>query len=552
MYLNEIKEDDQRMADAWKQDAKGVLVFVSPKLLISVFVSMTSPKTGLFSTIVGAFIIEFYKKLEPGSASNTADQPSLPSASMIWVNAMWLVSLVLSLTSALVATLLQQWARRYIETPSVPNLNEPSDRARVREFLFLGTKKYKMPLAVEIAPILLHLSVCLFLGGLVIIFHTVNTKVAIAVDVAVGIFGLPYIVITVIPLLDIRCPYRTPISFILWYPLHAFLSIVARGLYWFLEQVDGCLDSSPTWRCSILDGLRIFDWKIALNKAARKRWQYVMGGFEEAIIESAKDPLEHGDRKIITWLFKQLVLYDKIKLQKLAADIPRNRIRDLIPFIESEKVVLQEPLLVLFRSCAAADTRAAEPDEDVRKRSLLVCLDIIHHIAKSPDIPDLNFMRANFANIVLMRPLWTDSDTNICVTSRSICALLAKKVVRQVHWARDPQTAWLQAVVGEEFDRNQIYSLRSEISTLDRMILKFFLYGVLLNQDGDLPTESSKCFKETLAILLDVQTQADDDFDMVAYKERLEGEVRWIQQDNTRGNVVVDKLRSIFLFPLPV
>ena len=38
---------------------------------------------------------------------------------MIWVNAMRLISLVLGLTSALVATLLQQWGRRYIETPNV-------------------------------------------------------------------------------------------------------------------------------------------------------------------------------------------------------------------------------------------------------------------------------------------------------------------------------------------------------------------------------------------------------------------------------------------------
>ena len=31
MYLNEIEADDKRMIDAWKQDAKGVLVFVSPQ-----------------------------------------------------------------------------------------------------------------------------------------------------------------------------------------------------------------------------------------------------------------------------------------------------------------------------------------------------------------------------------------------------------------------------------------------------------------------------------------------------------------------------------------
>ena len=45
MYLNEIEADDKRMIDAWKQDAKGVLVFVSPQttdLRDSVFVSMTT------------------------------------------------------------------------------------------------------------------------------------------------------------------------------------------------------------------------------------------------------------------------------------------------------------------------------------------------------------------------------------------------------------------------------------------------------------------------------------------------------------------------------
>jgi hypothetical protein len=466
---------------------------------------------------------------------------------MIWVNAMWLVSLVLSLTSALVATLLQQWARRYIETPNVPN--EPNDRARVRVFLFLGTKKYKMPLAVEIPPILLHLSVCLFFGGLVIAFHTINTKVAIAVDVAVGIFALPYTVITVLPFLDVRCPYRTPISFILWYPLHAFLSIVARGLHWVLDQVDGC--------CSISRQLCILNWITSLDEAARKHWQYFMGSFEKSIIQSAKNPLEDGDREIvdgddeiidedheiITWLISHLALYDKSKLQELAANIPRNRIRNLIPFIKSGRVVLREPLLALLRSCVT-DTRTAESDGDVRKRSLLVCLDIIHHIAKSPDIPELNFMRANFANINLMQALWNNSDSTIRVTSRSICALLAKQVVRQA--LGEPQIVWLQAVIGEEINRNRMYN--SNIPKRDRMILKSFVYKVLSNQDGDLPSKSFK-FKETLAILLDVRT--DVSLDMADSRTRLQEAVEWIRQQDPQSSVVVDKLRSIFPFLPP-
>ncbi|KAI0263160.1 hypothetical protein BGY98DRAFT_1070698, partial [Russula aff. rugulosa BPL654] len=116
---------------------------------------------------------------------------------MVWVNAMWMISLVLSLTSALIATLLQQWARRYVETPKVPS--QPNHRARVRWFLFLGTDIYKMRLLVEIAPTLVHLSVFLFFAGLVITFHTINTKVAIAVDVSVGLFGLAYMMLSILP-----------------------------------------------------------------------------------------------------------------------------------------------------------------------------------------------------------------------------------------------------------------------------------------------------------------------------------------------------------------
>src|SRR6266576_6799316 len=115
MYLGEVKEDDQRITDAWKEDANGLLVFVSLKLLVSLFISMTSLKTGLFSATVGAFIIEFYKKLSPdsgeqtvallgeisqqlanfpnGNYSSAAIQLSPPSASMVWVTAMWMISL---------------------------------------------------------------------------------------------------------------------------------------------------------------------------------------------------------------------------------------------------------------------------------------------------------------------------------------------------------------------------------------------------------------------------------------------------------------------------
>ncbi|KAH9962314.1 hypothetical protein BGW80DRAFT_1132254, partial [Lactifluus volemus] len=53
-YMLEAREYDKRVTDAWKEDASGVLVF-----------------TGLFSVIVGALIIESYKKLSPDPSDKT-------------------------------------------------------------------------------------------------------------------------------------------------------------------------------------------------------------------------------------------------------------------------------------------------------------------------------------------------------------------------------------------------------------------------------------------------------------------------------------------------
>ena len=39
MYLDEVKEDDKRISDAWKEDSNGILVFVSPNLLTFLFIS---------------------------------------------------------------------------------------------------------------------------------------------------------------------------------------------------------------------------------------------------------------------------------------------------------------------------------------------------------------------------------------------------------------------------------------------------------------------------------------------------------------------------------
>ena len=548
MYLEEAKKDDDLISDAWKEDSNGIIVFVSPDLLVTPFISMTSFKTSLFAGTVSAFILEFYKQLSSNSSQTvtflpngtftvTGNPPSPPSASIIWANAMWMISLVLSLTSALIATLLQQWARGYVEMPKRPG--DPNHRARVRSFLFLGTEIYKMHFAVHIAPTLLHLSVYLFFAGLVLVFRTINNSVAIAVEVSVGVFGLAYIALSILPCLDVRCPYRTPMSYFLWYPTHAILFFSAVCLRRLVDLFHPCCVGSNTGEITSRRQEILVRWSNSRDKAGKTHWQYIMHGIRKSIINSAINTEGDGDRRIVTRLFNLLAMGDISKYRKFAACIPRDKVFDLIPRIKSKKIVLQEPLRILIKSYAAG-TSVAGPDEEVRKHSLLVCLEAIRNIVKDPSVPDLNYVRANFANINLMRALWDDSDTAICVTSRSICALIAKQVVREPS-LEESQISWLQEVTG----LRAVYD--ADINMRTRMNLKSFARGVLSNPVGDLPTQDARSIKETLAILLDLDVENDANFD-TNFQILLAQVVNQIHEDDPEGNGdVVHQLRTMFL-----
>jgi hypothetical protein len=516
---------------------------------------VTSYKTGLFSAVVGAFIIESYKKLSHDSSdqtvallqqishqllnspnttnSNTANQPLSPGKAIVWVNTLWLISLVLSLSCALIATLLQQWARRYTETPKSTNV--PRHRARIRSLLLDGMKMYKILLIVETLPTLLHLSVFLFLGGLVITFHTIHNTVAIAVDVAVGVSGLAYIAFSILPCLDVKCPYRTPISKILWYPCHALLCLAALCIYRCKLGLRRLLNQ-PVLSLRVGQG-ELLRWLQSRGFSVSNHWQYLTDGLERSIVYHAVETLRDGDGGRVTWLFNQLALGDKHKFLKFAAIIPKNKIHDLIPSIESDSFRdFRESLLVLLRLCVAS-RYATWPNRDVHARPLLLCLHAIRHIvqpvqATTPTFPDLRFMWAHFANTGLMRPLWGDMDISIRIASRSICALVARRVFRK-QWLRGKALSWLQEVTGESSHS----ILKADNTVRDQMNFKSFVKGALLNYipQGGLLIEDATTFNVTLAILLDVKIDDHGYFTTPNWQTRLSEEIERIQRYDDQG-----------------
>ncbi|KAF8177541.1 hypothetical protein K438DRAFT_1479335, partial [Mycena galopus ATCC 62051] len=119
IYVGEAERYDAALVESWRADMEGMLIF-----------------SGLFSASLTAFLIESYESLQPDSGDLTVatlsqisqqlaaiaiDQPFTlqtpppfePTTASLWCNALWFISLSLSLTCALLATLVEQWAREF-------------------------------------------------------------------------------------------------------------------------------------------------------------------------------------------------------------------------------------------------------------------------------------------------------------------------------------------------------------------------------------------------------------------------------------------------------
>jgi Family of unknown function (DUF6535) len=482
-----------------------------------------------------------------------SQQSSHPSIAIVAVNAMWLMSLVLSISSALFATLLQQWARRYIETPQTPTL--ASQRARVRSFLFLGIQEYHMSFAIQTVPALLHLSVFLFFAGIVVFFFTIHKAVAIAVSVSVGVFAVMYGILTVLPYFGDKCPYRTPMSDICWYPWHVFLAVAAICLRKILKSIHTCLvpdnlgqaqEMTPTQR-------KLVKWSKISKDAFKKHRDRLQRGFRKSIIKGALDAPVAVDRDALTRLFKELALVDESELRQFVAIIPRDKFLHIMtPPIESKDIVFRESLTVIRNRIV--DKGAKGPNDNEHGSCLLVWLAAIHHVANEFLVPNrvpetelgdlLDVVLINFADTRCMQALWAHDDTAVRVISRSICALLAKCLL-QNRQPGETELPWLEAVTG--VPRDDIFESLHIHGKLDRVILTSFVCGVFPHlADGDLPyqandppTAHASSIAKTLATLMDAGTEPD-------FSAKLLGLIRHMEGGETRARFAATKLHQMF------
>ncbi|KAH9057263.1 hypothetical protein EDB87DRAFT_1793400, partial [Lactarius vividus] len=216
MYLEMATEEDKKMVEGWKADADGILIFTglfsaSVASLISVSVQDIRPNPQDTSNF---YLANIYQTLANpnGSAISSplpaSPPPFFPPNYAIWVNAFLFLSLVISISCALLATLLQQWARRYLKVTQ-PRYGQHK-RARIRAFFFEGVEKFLLPWAVEALPTLLHVSLFLFFAGVSVFLWNVNLTIFKSVVPWIGVCISLYGSITLVPISHHDSPYHTP------------------------------------------------------------------------------------------------------------------------------------------------------------------------------------------------------------------------------------------------------------------------------------------------------------------------------------------------------
>jgi Family of unknown function (DUF6535) len=209
----------------------------------------------LFSAALTGFIINSVQSLQPNPADQTAyymqqavamlaqisqqissiapqvvipliPPPPFPTfkplSSDIRVNAFWFMSLVSSLSAALLALLVRQWVHNYMH--AFDQYKDPLKRSRLRQYLHEGSVRWYFRALAKAVPALLHISLFLFLVGLVDFNLNLNTTVAAYTIIPIGITGLFYVFTTLAPVLDPQSPYQNSFSGLIWYltqKLHA-------------------------------------------------------------------------------------------------------------------------------------------------------------------------------------------------------------------------------------------------------------------------------------------------------------------------------------------
>ncbi|KAH9177094.1 hypothetical protein EDB89DRAFT_1938138 [Lactarius sanguifluus] len=411
LCISQADKHDTAMVERWKADMDGILIY-----------------TGVFSATVAAFLIESYKTLKPDSGEATVkllqqvtqqlaaisngtqlalptSDPFTPKPYAIHVNIMWFLSLCISLSCALAATLVQQWARRYLRLSQ--GQRAALRRVRIRTYLHEGIHMFHTRWIVENISLLMHAAIFLFFAGLVEFLYTINHEVAYAVLMAVSIFATTYVVLTSLPVLFQQCPFQTPLSSIIWYLGH--LLVIAF--------------------------LSLFSWSNHIRAFIEECWRRMRNGITDHLANKA-DQKNEIDLKALRSTLSSCrdesdveAFLDAIP-GYLRSDDSGSHIADIGELLNGgdEDIQLSRQIVQLFASCVDADGRM---DKTARRRRAITCARAIREMSNAFMSKRVKVDMPEYISKILQQ-LAQDHDAAVAFAALSTIAILERALLEDL------------------------------------------------------------------------------------------------------------------------
>ncbi|KAF8479056.1 hypothetical protein DFH94DRAFT_38235 [Russula ochroleuca] len=376
IYSNIADDEINKMVERCQRNTNGILIF-----------------SGLFSATIGALLTVSIPDLKPNSQDTSAfylkniyqvfgnpnvSHPSTPFALAeppafsppryaIWVNLLWFLSLALSLSCAMWATMAQKWVVHYFETTRRP-WDTPVKRARIRAFFSKGDPGPYTHWGVNDFSGYLHTSVLLFIiGGLIYLFN-INHPAFYAVVSWVGYMAMSYTYATVQVFVEPHNLLHTPFS-------RPALRIYL-GISYVVFQV-----------CSCIPPLHDF------SHNTRRRYYDLSNHYKEGILfgkwKTANEYTSNPSSEIDDLILKRILL-------TLDEDHAMEMFFDAIPGFCNSKLSIQPlPFLVRTKLRPALDGfldrtfSSSLVPESVRASRLITCLNAAHAALEPGVVPQI-------------------------------------------------------------------------------------------------------------------------------------------------------------------
>ena len=354
---------------------------------------------------------------------------------------------MLSLTCALLATSLQQWARRYVRITQ-PRYS-PHKRARIRAFFAEGIEKLHLPWAVEALPALLHIAVFLFFAGLVVFLGTINYTSFSIVFSCVGFCVALYLYITLLPIFRHDSPYYTPLTTVAWFCATGISWLVLRTLKAVASELHGHkLVSLDSW----------YSISVIENRLNKR----FFSGFTKETEGSALRLSSDIDVRGLSWTFNSLE--EDHELEEFLAGIPG--------FLSSHEVTNPGNVLTdminripgmayttfLFIERTFSSGLVSEAIQERRKYVYMRALDLVTPLLPVTFYQALHFWESEpnpMKNIFGTLDFWHlaeahshDDDPDIAISAQCMAAAITTHVQeRDQHWF---QTVMRQLDISED------------------------------------------------------------------------------------------------------